>query len=152
MATIQKGDEIKVHYTGKLTNGEIFDSSESREPLAFTVGAGMMIPGFDAGVIGMNNGDKKSINVPASEGYGERSDEQIFEFPSENVPPDMKLEPGMQLDLRNEQGQPIPVTVVEVRPDTVILDANHFLAGKDLVFDVEIIEINGKGKSLIIMP
>ncbi len=152
MATIQKGDEIKVHYTGKLTNGEIFDSSEGREPLAFTVGAGMMIPGFDAGVVGMSNGEKKSINVPAAEGYGERSDDQVFEFPSENVPPDMKLEPGMQLDLRSEQGLPIPVTVLEVRPDAVILDANHFLAGKDLIFDVEVVEINGQGKSLIIMP
>jgi FKBP-type peptidyl-prolyl cis-trans isomerase 2 len=152
MATVQHGDEIKVHYTGKLTNGEIFDSSEGREPLAFTVGAGMMIPGFDAGVVGMENGSKKTIPVAAADAYGERSDEQIFEFPSENVPPDMKLEAGMQLDLRSEQGLPIPVTVLEVRPDAVILDANHFLAGKDLIFEVEVVEINGQGKSLIIMP
>lgn len=152
MTTVKKGDEVKVHYTGKLPNGEIFDSSEGREPLAFTVGAGMMIAGFDAGVVGMSNGDKKTINVTSAEGYGERSEEQIFEFPAENIPPDMKLEAGMKLDLRNEQGMPIPVTVLEVRPDSVILDANHFLAGKDLIFEVEMVEINGQGKSLIIMP
>src|ERR1700710_3069887 len=103
MATVKKGDEVKVHYTGKLPSGEIFDSSEGREPLAFTVGAGMMIAGFDAGVVGMSYGDKKTINVTSAEGYGDRSDEQIFEFPAENIPPDMKLEAGMQLDLRNEQ-------------------------------------------------
>ena len=138
----KKGDSVKVHYTGKLTNGEKFDSSEGREPLAFTVGAGQMIPGFDAAIPGMSVGDKKTINIPAADAYGERSDEAIIEFPKENVPADMKLEPGMQLTLTNQHGQPVPVTVSEIKDDIIILDANHFLAGKELVFDIELVEIN----------
>jgi peptidylprolyl isomerase len=117
MAEVKSGDTVKVHYTGKLTNGEQFDSSVGREPLEFTVGAGMMIAGFDAAMPGMKVGDK------------------------ENVPADMKLEIGQQLTLSNEQGQPFPVVVKELREEIIILDANHFLAGKELVFDIELVEI-----------
>jgi len=141
METVKTGDTVKVHYTGKLTNGEQFDSSEGREPLEFTVGAGQMIKGFDAAVPGMKVGDKKTISIPASEGYGERSDDAIINFPIENVPADVKLEPGMSLTLSNQYGQPFPVVVVELRPDVVVLDANHFLAGQELVFDIELVEI-----------
>jgi peptidylprolyl isomerase len=138
----KNGDNVKVHYTGKLVNGEQFDSSAGREPLAFTVGAGQMIKGFDAAIPGMAIGDKKTINIAAADAYGERSEEAIIEFPKENVPADMKLEKGMQLTLTNQYGQPVPVVVEEVREDVIILDANHFLAGKELVFDIELVEIN----------
>ena len=136
------GDTVKVHYTGKLTTGDQFDSSAGREPLEFTVGAGQMIKGFDAAIPGMKVGDKKTINIPAVEAYGERSADAMIEFPKENIPPDMKLEPGMQLTLSNQHGQPVPVIVVELKEEVVVLDANHFLAGKDLVFDIELVEIN----------
>ena len=141
MALVKEGDVVKVHYTGKLTNGEQFDSSVGREPLEFTVGAGQMIKGFDAAMPGMAVGDKKTINIIPEDGYGEKSEDAIIEFPKENVPADMKLEPGMPLTLSNQAGQPVPVIVVEVKDDIIILDANHFLAGQDLVFDIELVEI-----------
>ena len=141
MQEVKNGDTVKVHYTGKLTSGEEFDSSVSREPLEFTVGAGQMIKGFDAALPGMKIGQKKTINIPATEGYGEKSDEAIIEFPKSNVPADMKLEPGMKLTLSNEAGQPVPVVVQEVKDDVIILDANHFLAGEELIFDIELVEI-----------
>ena len=137
----KQGDVVRVHYTGRLTDGTQFDSSEGREPLEFTVGAGQMIKGFDAGVLGMAVGEKKTIQVTPTEAYGERDEEAIIEFPSSNIPADMKLEPGMQLTLRNQYGQPIPVVVLEVKDEVIIMDANHMLAGKDLVFDVELVEI-----------
>jgi len=151
MSVVKKGDVVKVHYTGKLENGESFDSSAGREPLEFEVGAGMMIPGFDQGVEGMAVGDKKVIHILPEDGYGEWSDENVIPFPIENVPADMKLEPGQQLTLRNDQGQPLQVTVKEVKDHVIMLDANHFLAGKELLFDVEMVEIVG-AKPLIIMP
>lgn len=137
----KQGDVVRVHYTGRLTDGTQFDSSEGREPLEFTVGAGQMIKGFDDGVVGMNVGDKKTLNIPATEAYGERDEQAIIEFPAANIPADMKLEPGMQLTLRNQYGQPVPVVVLEVQAEVVIMDANHMLAGKELVFDVELVEI-----------
>lgn len=137
----KQGDVVRVHYTGKLTDGTQFDSSVGREPLEFTVGAGQMIKGFDSGVVGMNVGEKKTMNIPAHEAYGERDDQAIIEFPASNVPEDMKLEPGMQLTLRNQYGQPVPVVVMEVRADVIVMDANHMLAGKELVFEVELVEI-----------
>jgi FKBP-type peptidyl-prolyl cis-trans isomerase 2 len=141
MSTAKNGDSVKVHYTGKLLSGEQFDSSAGREPLEFTVGAGQMIKGFDAAIPGMTIGDKKTINIPAADGYGERSEEAVIPFPKENVPADMKLEPGMQLTLSNQMGQPVPVVVLEVKDDIIMLDANHFLAGKELVFDIELVAI-----------
>ena len=141
MAQVKNGDTVKVHYTGKLATGDQFDSSEGREPLEFTVGAGQMIPGFDAALPGMNVGDKKTINIAAAQGYGEINEEAIIEFPKENVPADMKIEPGMSLTLSDQQGNPFPVVVKEVKDDIIVLDANHFLAGKELVFDIELVEI-----------
>ena len=142
MQQVKNGDLVKVHYTGKLTSGDEFDSSAGREPLEFTVGAGQMIKGFDAALPGMVIGDRKTINIGPEDGYGERSEEAIIEFPKENVPAEMKLEPGMTLTLSNQQGQPVPVIVKEIKDCIVILDANHFLAGQDLVFDIELLEIN----------
>jgi peptidylprolyl isomerase len=141
MQQAKNGDSVSVHYTGKLTSGEQFDSSAGREPLAFTVGAGQMIKGFDAAIPGMVVGDKKTITIPAAEAYGERNPEALIEFPIANVPPDMKLEPGMQITLTNQAGQPVPVVVLEVKDEVVVMDANHFLAGEDLVFDIELVSI-----------
>lgn len=137
----KNGDKVKVHYTGKLTSGEQFDSSAGRAPLEFTVGAGQMIKGFDAAIPGMSVGDKKTVNIPAADAYGERSPEAIIQFPKENVPADMVLEPGMPLTLSNQYGQPVPVVVVEILEDVIVLDANHHLAGEELIFDIELVEI-----------
>ncbi len=141
MQQAKKGDVVRVHYTGRLTGGEQFDSSIGREPLEFTVGGGQMIRGFDTGVEGMTVGEKKVINVAPEDGYGLRNDEAVIEFPIEQVPAEMKLEPGMQLTLQNQDGQPVPVVVAEVGEKFVLLDANHFLAGKEIIFDVELVEI-----------
>ena len=141
MVQVKEGDVVKVHYTGKLVNGEQFDSSVGKEPLEFTVGAGQMIKGFDAAMPGMTIGEKKTINIAPEDGYGEKSEEAIIEFPRENVPADMKLEPGMPLTLSNQEGQPVPVIIIDVKEDVIILDANHFLAGEELVFDIELVEI-----------
>ncbi len=146
----KKGDTVRVHYTGKLVSGEQFDSSAGREPLEFEIGAGMMIKGFDDAVVGMAIGDKKTINIPAAEAYGERSEEMVIDFPRSNFPDDMTPEVGMQLMMNNSAGQQFPVTIVDVKEDVVMLDANHMLAGKELVFDIEMVEIDAKG--LIIMP
>jgi peptidylprolyl isomerase len=141
MSKAKKGDKVKVHYNGKLTSGEQFDSSEGREPLAFTVGAGQMIKGFDDAIPGMVVGEKKTINIAPENAYGEKNMEAIIEFPKSNIPSEMKLEAGMKLQLQNQAGQPIPVVVTEVKDEVVILDANHELAGKDLIFDIELVEI-----------
>lgn len=150
MQLVKKGDTVRVHYTGKLTSGEPFDSSAGREPLEFEVGAGMMIKGFDDAVVGMTIGDKKTVNIAAADGYGERNEEMLIEFPRSNFPEDMNPEVGMQLTMNNNAGQQFPVTITEVGEEIVKLDANHFLAGKELVFDIEMMEIDSKG--LIIMP
>lgn len=138
----KNGDNVAVHYTGKLTTGEQFDSSAGREPLFFTVGGGQMIKGFDLAIPGMVIGEKKTITIAAIDAYGEKDPEAIIEFPKENVPADMKVEVGMQLTLSNQYGQPVPVTVQELKDDVIIFDANHHLAGKELVFDIELISIN----------
>jgi FKBP-type peptidyl-prolyl cis-trans isomerase 2 len=142
MSVAKNGDNVTVHYTGKLTNGKQFDSSAGREPLGFTVGAGQMIKGFDAAIPGMAIGDKKTVNIPAAEAYGEKNPEAIIPFPKENVPADMVLEPGMPLTLSDQNGHPVPVVVIEVKDDVILLDANHQLAGEELVFDIELVSIN----------
>ena len=148
---VKKGDKIKVHYHGKLDDGTTFDSSEGRDPLAFEVGSGMVIPGFDAGVTGMEKGEKKTIKIPSDEAYGPMLNEMVMEFPKERFPEDMKPEVGMSLNMSNQEGQSFPVVIKEVKDDVVVLDANHPLAGKDLTFDLELVEIES-GKSRIILP
>ena len=151
MQQVKNGDKVKVHYHGKLTNGETFDSSEGRQPLEFEVGSGMVIKGFDAGVMGMKVGDKKTINIPAELAYGPKNPEMVIEFPKSQFPEGMEVEIGMPLVMSSAPGQQIPVTVVEVKKEAVVLDANHHLAGEVLIFDLELVEIIG-GKPLIIMP
>lgn len=151
MQQVKSGDTVKVHYHGRLTTGETFDSSEGREPLEFQVGGGMVIKGFDDGVTGMVVGEKKTINIPVEEAYGPTQEEMLVEFPLNQFPPDLKPEVGMPLTMTTAQGHPVQVVIVELRPETVILDANHPLAGKDLIFDLELVEIVG-ASPLIIMP
>ena len=151
MQQAKKGDKVKVHYHGKLTNGETFDSSAGREPLEFEIGAGSVIKGFDDGVSGMKVGEKKTNNIPVDEAYGQRSEDMLIEFPKDRFPTDMEIKEGMQLMMSNGTGQNIPVIVAEVKDDGVILDANHPLAGEDLIFDIELVEIVGS-KPLIITP
>ncbi|MEY4738709.1 MAG: hypothetical protein RLZZ05_93 [Bacteroidota bacterium] len=138
---VKSGDLVRVHYTGTLEDGSQFDSSVGRAPLEFTVGAGQMIAGFDAGVVGMAVGEKKTILIDPDHGYGQKDPTAIIEFPSSNIPEGMAVEVGMKLNLQNQYGQPVPVVVMEVKEEVIIMDANHFLAGKDLTFDVEIVEI-----------
>lgn len=151
MAQVKNGDKIAIHYKGRLDDGTVFDSSEGRDPLEFTVGSGQVIPGFDAGVQDMSIGEKKTIHIPAVEAYGPKHEHMIMEFPRDRFPADMVPEEGMQLNMSDGQGQVIPVVIVEVQEDKVLLDANHQLAGKDLIFDLELVSING-GASRIIMP
>jgi FKBP-type peptidyl-prolyl cis-trans isomerase 2 len=151
MKQAKSGDKVKVHYHGKLTNGETFDTSNGREPLEFEIGTGMVIKGFDDGVTGMAIGDKKTITIPSDEAYGPRNPEMVIDVPKDRFPPDMELEIGMPLAMSNGSGQPFQVTVVEIKEDSVLLDANHPLAGMDLVFDLELVEIVEKSP-LIIMP
>ena len=142
MAQVKNGDTVKVHYHGCLSDGSTFDSSEGRSPLEFEVGSGSVIKGFDEGVVGMEQGEKKTIHIPADEAYGPTIPENVIEFPRSQFPPDMAPEVGMQLNLRSQDGQNIPVVIAEVKDEVVVLDANHPLAGKDLIFDVEVVEIS----------
>lgn len=150
MEQVKSGDTVKVHYHGRLTDGTTFDSSTGREPLEFKVGSGQVIKGFDEGVTGMAVGDKKTVRIPVNDAYGPKDDSMIIEFPKENFPADMTPEEGMQLNMTNGSGQVIPVVIVEIGEETVTLDANHPLAGQDLVFDLELVGI--EGASRIIMP
>jgi len=150
MQQVKSGDKVKVNYTGKLRNGETFDSSEGREPLEFTVGGGQVIKGFDQGVMGMQVGDKRTVEIEVVNAYGEKNQDMVIEFPKTQFPADMKPEAGMQLMMNNGEGQSFPVLVKEVKEETVLLDANHPLAGEDLVFDIELVEI--VPTSRIIMP
>ncbi len=151
MQQVKSGDKIKVHYHGRLTNGETFDKSEGREPLEFEVGSGMVIKGFDDGVTGMTVGDKKTINIPFAEAYGPKNPDMIIDMPKDRFPKDMEIEVGMPLSMSDGQGQQFQVVVAEVQEEVVILDANHPLAGENLIFDLELVEIIGS-KPLIIMP
>jgi FKBP-type peptidyl-prolyl cis-trans isomerase 2 len=151
MQQVKHGDKIKVHYHGKLTSGETFDSSAGREPLEFEVGSGMVIKGFDDGVTGMKPGEKKTINIPAEDAYGPLNPDMMMDFPKERFPADMQMEIGMQLMMSDPSGQQFQVTINEIKEDVIILNGNHPLAGEELIFDLELVEITGS-KPLIIMP
>lgn len=141
---------MKVHYHGRLRNGETFDSSAGREPLAFTVGAGQMIKGFDEGIKGMAVGEKKTVEIAADDAYGQREEENLIEFPLSQFPPGEAPQVGGELMLSDNTGQQFPVVIADVKGDVVVLDANHRLAGEDLIFDIEMVEI--QPRSRIIMP
>jgi FKBP-type peptidyl-prolyl cis-trans isomerase 2 len=142
MTKIKNGDSVKVHYTGKLNDGTVFDSSEGRDPLAFTVGKGMMIPGFEKGVMGMALDEEKTITIPPSEAYGDVREEMIAEVPNTQLPEGLKPELGMELMSQTPDGQQLVVRVKEVKDDSIVIDANHQLAGKELTFDIKVVEIS----------
>lgn len=141
MTKIKDGDQVKVHYTGKLTDGTIFDSSEGRDPLAFTIGKGMMIPGFEKGVLGMALNEEKTLIIEPADAYGELRDDMIAEVPMAQLPPDIKAEVGMELMSQTPDGQQLVVKIVEVNDDSIKVDANHPLGGKTLTFDIKVVEI-----------
>ena len=142
MSEVKSGDTVRIHYTGTLTDGTVFDSSEGRDPLEFTVGSGQVIKGMDAGLEGMTAGEKKTLNIACEEAYGPINPAARQSIPREGIPADIPLEPGTPLQRRSPDGQVLPVTVVEADEATVTLDANHFLAGKDLVFEIELVSVN----------
>lgn len=141
MPQAKKGDVVNVHYHGKLADGSTFDSSEGRDPLQFTVGSAQVIKGFDDAVVDMNIGEKKTINIPVADAYGERSEDMMIEYPITEFPSDMKPEVGMELQMGDNSGNIFPVVIVQVSENSVVLDANHPLAGKDLIFDIELVSI-----------
>lgn len=142
MSQVKTDDNVKVHYTGKLANGEVFDSSEGREPLAFQVGKGQMIPGFENGVMDMKLNEKKTITIPAAEAYGEVREELIQSVPKSQLPETITPEVGMGLVSRTPEGQEIQLVIKEVNENDIVVDANHPLAGKELTFEIEVVAIN----------
>jgi len=141
LAKAKVGDTVKVHYTGKLEDGTEFDTSSGREPLEFTLGEKQVIQGFEDGVVGMEINESKSFTIPADQAYGLYHDELALDVPKEQFPPNIQPELGQQLQLTQPNGQPINVTVTQITDATVTLDANHPLAGKDLTFDIQLVEI-----------
>lgn len=142
MSTAQKGNTVKVHYTGKLPDGTVFDSSYQRdEPIEFTLGQKNMIAGFEQAVEGMSVGDTKTAEIPADQAYGTKQDDMILQVPKTDLPDNIKPEVGQQLAMQDSNGQQVPVMVTEVSEETITLDANHPLAGKDLIFDLEVVDI-----------
>lgn len=137
----ESGDTVRVHYNGRLEDGTEFDSSVGREPLQFTLGEGSMIPGFEKAVIGMSLGQWKTVEIPADEAYGPYREELVLVVDRGELPPDLEPEVGQQLQMRQTDGPVIPVTVIEVSESSVTLDANHRLAGKDLIFEIQLVEI-----------
>lgn len=137
---VKSGDTISVHYTGRLDGGEIFDTSEGKDPLKFTVGTGQLIKGFDAAVIEMLPGDKKTVTIPPTEGYGDVNPDATVELPVASVPEEMKLAAGMQIHLTDPDGRPVPALVLEVGEENIKMDLNHPLAGKTLIFEIEVVE------------
>jgi len=139
MAVTEKS-YVKVHYTGTLTDGSVFDSSKDGEPLEVVLGNGMLIPGFEAGLVGMEPGEKKNVDIASANAYGERRDEMVQDIPKDKLPADQELKAGMQLVAQGPQGA-LPVTIKEVKEDgSAVLDFNHPLAGQDLKFELEVIE------------
>ena len=138
-----KGNEtVKLHYTGKLGNGQVFDSSLEREPLEIKLGEGRLIPGFEKGLLDMKVNEKKTISIPKEEAYGDVQQELFQKVPRENLPQEIKPEVGMGLVSKNPDGSERQLRVAEVKDDFIIVDANHPLAGQDLIFDLEVLEIN----------
>lgn len=141
MTQAKEGDTVKIHYTGKLNDGTVFDTSEGSDPLSFTIGNGQVIPGFEEAVIGMAENEKKNVTIPPDKAYGERNEEMVINVPRKQVPPDINPETGQRLQMQGPNEQMIIVEVTEVSDESITLDANPPLAGKDLIFDIELVEI-----------
>lgn len=141
MTEVKSGDKVQVHYHGSLTSGEVFDSSRERDPLEVQVGAGQVIPGFDNALMGMKVGDTKTVTLSVDEAYGPRNDQLINQVPREQFPVDPSPQVGMQLLASTPDGQQFPITITEIQDDVITVDANPPLAGKELVFDLELVAI-----------
>ncbi len=141
MSKAKDGDTVKVHYTGKLENGTVFDTSTDRQPLELTLGSGKIIPGFEKGITGMGVGDRKTITVLPEEAYGPSRKELIVDIKKTDLPEDITPAIGKQLQVQQKDGNPIEITITDMDEDTVTLDANHPLAGNTLLFEVELVEI-----------
>jgi FKBP-type peptidyl-prolyl cis-trans isomerase 2 len=142
MKKVDNSDSVALHYKGTLTNGELFDSSEGRDPLKFEVGTGQVIPGFDKAVLGMEVEESKVFTIPAAEAYGDVKKELIYEIPKNSIPADLNPAKGQRLVSKLEDGREIPVTIMDVTEENIMLDANHPLAGQDLTFDIKIVAID----------
>ncbi len=140
MTEARRGDNVKVHYTGSLADGTVFDSSEGKEPLGFAVGSGQVIKGFEEAVLGMKVGESKVVDIPVDKAYGQRNEEMVIKAPIEQVPPDLKPELGMRLEMGGANGEILRVTVTEITKTHITLDANPPLAGQDLTFAIELVE------------
>ena len=136
---IIKGSTVGVHYTGKLTTGEVFDSSEGREPLKFQVGSGQIIPGFEEAVLGKQIGDKVTINIQPENAYGEVREDLFVKVPLDKMPGEVQV--GQSLQAVGNDNRPVQVVVKEVNEDHILIDGNHPLAGKELVFDIEVVDV-----------
>ena len=141
MSKVKEGDTVKVHYTGTLTDGTVFDTSAEREPLEFTLGQGQLIPGFEKAVVGMNVGDSTEVEISSDDAYGESREDLVISVPKDQLPDDVEPQVGMQLQVNQQDGQPIPVRITDVGEENLTLDANHPLAGQDLKFEIELVEI-----------
>ena len=142
MAQAKSGDNVKVHYTGKLDDGTVFDSSAEREPLQFSLGSGNVIPGFEEAIVGMTPGESKTATIPAEQAYGPQRDELVITVENEQIPSDLSVEVGQQLQISQNNGEVIPVMVTDVSDSKVTLDANHPLAGEQLTFYIQLVELN----------
>jgi FKBP-type peptidyl-prolyl cis-trans isomerase 2 len=138
---VEKGKKVKVEYTGKFTDGEVFDSSEGREPLEFVAGAGKVIKGFDDAVVGMDINEEKEFTIKPDEAYGQWNEHMVLEIPRDKLPAEPQPEEGMTLLMQNAAGQKMPGKIVEVKEDVVKIDMNHPLAGKELVFNIKVVAV-----------
>ena len=141
MSQVKSGDTVRIHYTGTLNDGSVFDTSDGREPLEFAVGSGQIIPGLDKALPGMAVGDTKTVEVPAEEAYGPADPNARQQVPRSELPDNIPTEPGTRLQMQAPNGQVVQVTVAEADEQSITLDANHPLAGKDLTFNIELVEI-----------
>jgi FKBP-type peptidyl-prolyl cis-trans isomerase 2 len=142
MTQATPGTTVSIHYTGTLSDGTTFDSSEGRDPLTFQMGEGQIIPGLEAALSGMSAGEAKTVTIPAAQAYGDHNPQAIQQVPREAVPDHIPLDPGTQLQVQTQDGRALPVVVTEVTEEQVTLDANHPLAGKDLTFAVEVVSVD----------
>lgn len=142
MTTVKQGDTVHIHYTGTLEDGVVFDSSAGREPLSFTIGSGQVIPGFEEAIMGMAVNEKKNVTIPVDKAYGPRNEELVLTVPREQVPPDLSPEVGQKLQMQGPGNSPVVVEVTEVAEAHIRLDANPPLAGKELIFDIELVRIS----------
>lgn len=141
MDTAKKGDRVRVSYTGRSEDGQVFESSAGQSPLIFTIGSGEVIRGFEDALVGMHPGERKKITVEPEDGFGMYDEELVIEVPREGLPPDLKVQVGMDFEMEDDEGNVLPAVVIEVMEDSILIDANAPLAGKRVVYDIELVDI-----------